>query len=425
MNSIKNAIVTVTLLAVGYGAYVVLNNPPEGDFDQIASRQDADTTAQPIDELPTVIIEAMADSATPDPASPAVDSTDNPLPASEAPATLPQLAPAADPMLATNNSSGVVDNWAQAVAPHTLEVPPLGISPPTRLSVDNTSRFSDDVTNTRQLNEASTQATWPPTETEPPMDVSLGPLPSDDSPAVGSGPFEQAWQTTEQHVNENNLGQALATLSAWHNNQTLNQQQRARCLRLLDQLAGTVIYSRQHLIEPEYEVKAGETLIEIAIRYAVPRELLAKINGIVPPFALATGEMLKIVRGPFRAEVSMSSGQLTLFLGSYYAGRIPVRIGRDLPAQAKLYEIAEKRHGRSYFDRQMGREVMTGEASNRYGNHWVGLRGDQTTAGHSVGIHGRPSDATEGEIGSISLNPLDAEDVFSILSIGSRVHVRR
>ncbi len=331
MISIKNAIVTVTVLAVGYGASVVLNNPPERDFNQIASQQGADTTAQP----------------------------------------------------------------------------------------------TNDATNARQRNAASTQSTSPPLETEPPIDVSLGPIPSHDSPAIGKGPFEQAWQTTEHYVRENNLGQALATLSAWHNDQTLNQQQRARCLRRLDQLAGTVIYSRQYLIEPEYEVQAGETLNEIAIRYAVPQELLAKINGIVPPFALATGEMLKIVRGPFRAEVSMSSGQLTLFLGSYYAGRIPVRIGRDLPAQAAFYEVAEKSHGRSYFDRQMGREVMTGEASNRYGNHWVGLRGDQTTAGHSVGIHGRPSDATEGEIGSISLNPLDAEDVFSILSIGSRVHVRR
>ncbi len=393
MNSIKNAIVTVTLLAVGYGAYVVLNNPPERDFDQIASRQGADATAQSTDELPTVIIEAMADSATPDPASPAVDSTDNPLPASEAPATLPQLAPAADPMLATDNSNGVVDNWAQAVAPRTLEVPPLGISPPAG--------------------------------TEPTTDVSLGPLPSDDSPAVGSGPFEQAWQTTEQHVNGNNLGQALATLSAWHNDQTLNQQQRARCLRLLDQLAGTVIYSREHLIEPEYEVQAGETLDEIAIRYTVPQELLAKINGIVPPFALATGEKLKIVRGPFRAEVGMSSGQLTLFLGTYYAGRFPVRIGRDLPVQEAFYEVAENSRGRNYFDRRMGREVTAGETSNRYGNHWVGLRGDQITVGHSVGVHGRPSDATEGEIGCMSLNSWDAENVFSILSIGSRVHVRR
>ncbi len=36
MNSIKNAIVTITLLAVGYGAYVVLHNPPPADFDPLA-----------------------------------------------------------------------------------------------------------------------------------------------------------------------------------------------------------------------------------------------------------------------------------------------------------------------------------------------------------------------------------------------------
>jgi len=318
-------------LAVGYGAYLVLNNPPERDFNQIASEQGADTTAQP----------------------------------------------------------------------------------------------TNDATNARQHHAASTQSTSPPFETEPPIDVSLGPIPSDDFPAVGSGPFEQAWQATEQYVRENKLGQALATLSAWHNDRTINQQQRARCLWRLDQLAGTVIYSRQHLIEPEYEVQAGESLDEIAIRYAVPQELLAKINGIVPPFALATGEKLKIVRGPFRAEVGMSRGQLTLFLGSYYAGRFSVLIGRDLPAQEAFYEVAEKSRGRSYFDRRAGREVMTGEASNRYGNHWLGLRGDQITAGHRVAIHGRPSDTTPGEIGSISLNAWDAEDVFSILSIGSRVQVRR
>ncbi len=119
----------------------------------------------------------------------------------------------------------------------------------------------------------------------------------------------------------------------------------------------------------------------------------------------------------------MSNGQLTLFLGSYYAGRFSVLIGRDLPTQEAFYEVAEKSRGRSYFDRRKGREVMTGEASNRYGDHWVGLRGDQITAGHSVGIHGRPSDVAEGEIGSISLRPWDAEDVFSILSIGSRVGI--
>ncbi len=53
MNSIKNAIVTVTLCIVGYGAYVVLNNPPERNFDQFASQHVAEIDAP--GELPHVI----------------------------------------------------------------------------------------------------------------------------------------------------------------------------------------------------------------------------------------------------------------------------------------------------------------------------------------------------------------------------------
>ena len=36
MNSVKNAIVTMTLLAVGYGAYVVLSNPLPEDVGELA-----------------------------------------------------------------------------------------------------------------------------------------------------------------------------------------------------------------------------------------------------------------------------------------------------------------------------------------------------------------------------------------------------
>ncbi len=253
----------------------------------------------------------------------------------------------------------------------------------------------------------------------------FGSIPNESAPSTGNHLFEQAWQTAQIQLNENKITQALATLSVWHNDQTLSTEQRTRCLQHLDKLAGTVVYSRQHFIEPAYEVQAGETLDEIAARYKVPQDLLAKINGIAPPFALATGEKLKVVRGPFRADVSLGTGELTLFLGQHYAGRFPVRIGRDLPAQEAFYEVAEKSNGRSYFDRQFGREVLKGEASNRYGDHWMGLRGDQITAGHSVGIHGRPNSSSGEDIGSISLNPADAEDVFSILSVESRVQIRR
>ncbi len=48
---------------------------------------------------------------------------------------------------------------------------------------------------------------------------------------------------------------------------------------LLSQLAGTVVYSTEHQLEPARVVKPGETLETIAKEYNVPWQLLAKING--------------------------------------------------------------------------------------------------------------------------------------------------
>ena len=74
---------------------------------------------------------------------------------------------------------------------------------------------------------------------------------------------------------------------------------------LLGQLAGTVIYSTEHQLEPARVVKPGETLETIAKEYNVPWQLLAKINGIPAPDQLRPGQELKVVRGPFSAVVDL------------------------------------------------------------------------------------------------------------------------
>ena len=95
-----------------------------------------------------------------------------------------------------------------------------------------------------------------------------------------------------------------------------------------------------------------------------------------------------------------------------------------MPPESAFYEVAEKLEGRTYFDRKLGREIIRSEAINRYGKHWLGLRGEHITTGHSVGIHGRPTKGSSDDVGSLSLEAKDAADVFSILGIGSRVEVR-
>jgi hypothetical protein len=82
-------------------------------------------------------------------------------------------------------------------------------------------------------------------------------------------------------------------------------------------------------------VAAGETLPAIAAPLGVNWQLLAKINGIPSPDGLLPGEPLKLLRGPFDAEVSLSRRRLTLRLTGNYAGSFPVAVGEAVAARAE------------------------------------------------------------------------------------------
>lgn len=458
MNSIKNAIVTVTLLTVGYGSYVVLQDPSAGklsdpgDPGNGTSIQAALTDMGHVGEeiaVPDISIGKGQTSRN----EQAVQQDSQALVTTETVAE-PELPPLPDliqpndeaandpiPQLTSPANQPAVTDADENLIPADVEPPVAAVDRPSSAEVaKRSSPFAEPLTNQSTVEtelgvEASSGILLSKIDTI--ADSSLGsvppnavtpedftPTPSANAIPQQNASFELAWTETQQHLTANDLPKALLTLSPWYSEATLTKDQESRCLQLLDQLAGTVIYSRESLMEPAHEVKAGQTLEAIADAYSVSDVMLAKINGISPPYALTIGERLKVVRGPFRATVSLFKSQLTLFAGPCYAGRFPVTIGSDLPPEPAFYEVAEKSRGRNYFDRRLGREILSSEEGNRYGRQWLGLRGEHITTGHSVGIHGRPLKFTEGDVGSISLAPADAEDIYSILSVGDRIEVR-
>jgi lipoprotein-anchoring transpeptidase ErfK/SrfK len=157
--------------------------------------------------------------------------------------------------------------------------------------------------------------------------------------------------------------------------------------------------------------------MDIASRYNVQWQLLQNINGVRDPYVLVPKTQLKVVRGPFRAEVSLQTSHLTLFVDKYYAGRFPVSIGRDPMPPPGSYSVRDKREGRDYYPSN-GRTVPMGHPSNPYGLHWIDL-------GSEVCIHGSAERDVSPDYGCISLSPRDAADVFGILSLGSPVVVKR
>ncbi len=236
----------------------------------------------------------------------------------------------------------------------------------------------------------------------------------------GGADFAAAMESAQRQLEGGQLASALRQLSGWYDSPQLSPEERQRLTALLDQVAGTVVYSTQNLLEPPYEVQAGESLETIGEKYQVPWQLLAKINGIDDPAALRPGERLKVVRGPFQAVVGLQRRELTLWTADgLYAGRFPIGVGNELPPQEGTFAVSDKKTNPVYYGRD--RAIGAEDPSNPLGERWIAL-------GERMGIHGTNDAQSIGRTdlpGSISLNEQDVNDVYDILSLGSRVTIRR
>jgi len=226
-----------------------------------------------------------------------------------------------------------------------------------------------------------------------------------------------AIQTADAQYASDQRKEALTTLSLFYNTPNLSQTERAEMLGRLDALAAEVVYSKQHLLEQPYRVGHHETLMQIAVRYEVPWQLLANINAIEDPITVLPGTELKVVRGPFRAEVNLTTQELTLFLGDLYAGRFPIAVGTDPAPKAGTFTVQDKQAERTFYDAN-GSSVPAGDPNNPYGTLWLDL-------GSQLCIHGSPYATKPSPHGCISVASDYADDLYGILTQGSSVTIRR
>ena len=230
--------------------------------------------------------------------------------------------------------------------------------------------------------------------------------------------FAVLMATVRGELDRNRLLDAYRMLSRRYRDPTFTPAENGQIERLLDQLAGTVIYSTEHYIERPHLVGRNETLEQIARRYKVPLQLLAKINGLVPSRPLQPGSQIKVVSGPFSAEINLAKHELTLRLpDGGYAGRFAVGVGRDVPRIDKSYRVYDK------IETPPGPVVTPGAASSGplAKQKWIGLEG-------RLGIHvaANPADiGRSGADGGITLRAGDVDDLYDILSVGSQVVIRR
>jgi len=411
MNSLKNLMIIAVLAAVGYGVYVSL------------SRNDVDS-GQPL---------SIADGW---PSSPKVEmpdasaSTSAPLLPSSV-GNRPSVAPAVAPLKPYPSSAPL------AAVPSPGSGATLGVPmPPGSVS----SMTMPNAVSHAQGNPAARPANRSPSSNvvhnlAPPPGVTAasGVMPSEPNPTerLLQNKFADFMKAVQKKLDGDKLAEAHLALSTLHGNPDLPPEQAKQVTQLLDQLAGTVIYSRQHYLEPAYIAKQGETIEQIARQYNVSWELLARINGLMPPGAtsdqndvknrpLPEGMELKVVRGPFDAVVQLDKRELTLMLQNRYAGRFPIGVGRDQPQLDGEYTVCNKTLNPAYHGPD-NVKFASRDPQNPLGTAWIGLT-------DHIGIHGASDPGSVGRDdnrGTICVGQRELQDLYGILSVGSRVKIVR
>jgi LysM repeat protein len=245
--------------------------------------------------------------------------------------------------------------------------------------------------------------------------------PSNDPNQAALSPFGPVMKETQQLINENKLSEALTRLTRLYDDPTMSASEQQQVNELLNQLAGVVIYSsKHHLLASPHRVNPGETLDVIAKQHNVPWEMLAKINGLTDPKQLPVGEFLKIVPGPFRAEVDLKKSRLTLFLRDQFAGSFDiVHLGSDSQYAAADFIVQKKSMNPKYSSSSRQQQFEAGDPNNPLGNFGIVLADGMMIHGHGAAV------PINDPRGSIRLTAKDAEDVHDILSEGSQVKIRR
>jgi hypothetical protein len=237
--------------------------------------------------------------------------------------------------------------------------------------------------------------------------------------AVAEMNYGDAKEKALAKAREGKLKEALIQMTAWYGRAELTYDEKSDLLDLLNALAAEVIYSKRHFLETSYKAGPRESLEDIAKLHGISLELLASINHISPPYVLLPSADLKVLRGPFRAEINLTTKELTLFLDNMFAGQFPISVGSDIKDVEGGFNVMSKQTNRNYYAANGGTVSHT-DPNNPYGKHWLDL-------GQDLCIHGSPAaeNSPLNNAGCISLSPRDAEDVYNILTVGSKVTIKR
>ena len=280
---------------------------------------------------------------------------------------------------------------------------------------------------TRRTTRRDSQFTHASYDAEAPLDSSVPDLtdglyePADLSPrqmphAVLPAEIAQQLKQIQEHLAADEILEAHQAMSDiyWKHPEHRNLIQKQ-----IDETAAIIFTSPERQFAEPHFVDYGETLGSIAKKYDVPWQYLARLNRVNPE-DLQAGQELKVIRGPFGAVIDLDDFCLTIHAHGWYVHRYPVGIGAENGTPIGKFNVEEKLENPTWYNPDGG-VIDADDPDNPLGEFWLGL-------GNHIGIHGTIDSESIGKAvsrGCIHLNDPDIEEVFSLLSVGSHVTIRK
>lgn len=207
---------------------------------------------------------------------------------------------------------------------------------------------------------------------------------------------------------------------------SLSAAERAEARRFIAEINRQVFFSSRlfpddphcavHVVQP------GESLERIGKQYDVPWEAVARINNIIDPRRVRSGQKLKVPLGPLHVVVHKSDFALDVWQGKPYSEgstlltsyRVGLGEANSTPVGLWLVTPGEKLRNPQWTNPRVPGEVIAGgDPKNPLGTRWIALRGigGNAVGQQSYGIHGTIEPQSIGKMASMGCIRLLNEDV--------------
>ncbi len=208
-----------------------------------------------------------------------------------------------------------------------------------------------------------------------------------------------------------------------------SEQQRAARSRLV-QMADEMLFGpKRHKGDPlvsHYVVQKGDNLAKIAKEFKVTADLLARINRLKDKNRIRAGQNLKVLHGPFHAEILKSKHVMNVFLQDSCVRQYKVGLGDEGSTPSGEWLVSTKLVNPTYYPPRGGKIIHADDPENPLGERWIGLEGlsGESAGQERYGIHGTNDLSTIGKNESLGCVRMSNDEVEMLYDMFVEQHSR-